>query len=284
MYKDPIYHLLRRHKAALAAATALGLALLIISLVEGSRLKTSAFMLTILGCFLVSEFIYHSGKMNFPDWKIKAPRSEWRVVLFIQIVGLVLLVTAFVLIDRSTLARSWGMVLMALRIIFIFPVFLLVYFLAVRRYSLVDIGFRLRHAYVAFPLIILIGVVSFFGFPEGVQFADILQQHGYWSFLTLGFLTAALPEEILRNLFQSRLSAISGSKSLGWFLASLIWALSHIPSFGSQSGDYISATLGALGIMPIGLLWGYLNERYRSIVPAVLIHGTNLWGLQNIFS
>jgi len=33
----------------------------------------------------------------------------------------------------------------------------------------------------------------------------------------------------------------------------------------------------------MGLLWGYMTHRTKSLLPAVLVHGFNLWGLHNSF-
>ena len=178
---------------------------------------------------------------------------------------------------------------MILRLVFIFPVFLLVYFLAIRKYKAQEIGiWGFNYWFVSLPLIVLIGGVAYLTFPADMQFQDQMGDGGVIRLMKglvlLGFLTAAIPEEIIRTLFQSRLSAVMKNKSMAWFLVSLIWALQHIPFFAfNANGDYYSATIGALGILPLGLLWGYLNERYNTIIPSVLIHGTNLWGLQNIF-
>ena len=43
-----------------------------------------------------------------------------------------------------------------------------------------------------------------------------------------------------------------------------------------------SNSVGVLDIVPLGLLWGYLTHRTGSLVPAVLLHLTNFWGLQNL--
>lgn len=282
MYWSHLFQLLRRHKSVATLASSLGIVLVILASFQHTLIKTSAYLVTLMGCFLVSEFVYHAGKLQFSNWKIKSPRQEFNVAIFCELAGVLLLVIVFMLIDRNSLPKAWGMVLMTLRFLFVFPVVVLVYLLAIKRYTLGEIGFSFKHGFVALPLIILIGTVSFFGFPEGVQWEHSIIQNGYWSILTLGFLTAAIPEEILRNFFQSRLSKVLNSNGLAWVLASLIWALSHIPFFGSENGDYAAATLSAIGIMPIGLLWGYLNQRYRSIIPSIIIHGTNLWGLHNI--
>lgn len=92
--------------------------------------------------------------------------------------------------------------------------------------------------------------------------------------IVFGFLTAAIPEEVARTLFQSWLGAVLRNKSVAWFAVSLIWALQHIPTFASQSeGDYNGVLLSTLGILPIGLLWGYLNERHKSILPYTRLEG-----------
>ena len=35
-------------------------------------------------------------------------------------------------------------------------------------------------------------------------------------------------------------------------------------------------------IVPLGLLWGYLTHRTGSFLPSVVLHATNIWGLQNL--
>tara|TARA_R110002049_G_scaffold63062_1_gene167838 strand:- start:433 stop:954 length:522 start_codon:yes stop_codon:yes gene_type:complete len=173
---------------------------------------------------------------------------------------------------------------MLLRILFVFPVFFLIYFLAIKKYTLKELGIlRFNFWYVSLPLIVLIGGVAYLIFPDGLQFQDVLKTNGYLAFITLGFLTASIPEEITRVLLQTRLYGLLKNKSFAWFSASFVWALFHIPVFMFNGSNYYDACISALGILPLGLLWGYLNERYRSILPSVIIHGTNLWGLQNIF-
>jgi membrane protease YdiL (CAAX protease family) len=40
--------------------------------------------------------------------------------------------------------------------------------------------------------------------------------------------------------------------------------------------------MGVVDIVPLGLLWGYLMHRTRSLLPSTLLHATNIWGLQNL--
>ena len=281
-----IHHLkglLLRNKPGIILSAALSLLLIVLSFRENTFAKTFGYLVTLSACFIVSELILFFRRPVLKAWDIKSPQKELLVLIFVSIISLLLL-TIFFNMDRSA-SNSNRMVmiaLMVLRLIFIFPTFLLIYFLAIKKYRLRDLGFRFNNWYVALPLIAIIGACSYLLFPNGLQFKDVLEEHGYLSFITLGLLTAALPEELMRNLFQTRLSTVLNNKSLGWFIVSLIWAVQHIPTF-AQSSSLYEGTISALGILPIGLLWGYLNQRYRSILPSVLIHSTNLWGLQNIF-
>ncbi|MCE7994739.1 MAG: CPBP family intramembrane metalloprotease [Roseivirga sp.] len=283
MYLLHVVKLVRRHKLAFVFALATGLVLVAFGLYHGTMPKVIAYLSTLVACFLVSEFIHYHGKIKLDAWRIDRPHMELKVVLICELIVVLLLSWWFVLANPQSMTPPLKLAILVIRLLFAFPIFFLIYFLAVRKYSLAQLGFRFKYWFVSIPLIVIIGGVSYMGFPEGIQFEDMLEEHGYLAFLTLGFLTAAIPEEITRHLFQSRLSVVMKSKSFGWFFASLVWALLHIPSFGNSSGDYVSASLSAIGILPIGLFWGYLNQRHRSIIPSILIHGTNLWGLQNIF-
>ena len=279
-----LYQLVDRHRAAFFLSAILAVVLIVIGFTEQRLDKTITYLSVMVLCFLLSEFIYFSGKPVFPEWKIKHPKSELIIVIIVTLIAISLSIYWFVIVGPEEVSSATRMVTMVLRLLFIFPIFLLIYFLAIKRYKPHEIGlWNFKYWFVSLPLIILIGGVSYLTFPEELQWSSSLQKSGIQGFIVLGFLTAAIPEEITRNLFQSRLGNVINSKSIAWFTVSLIWALEHIPFFGASSGDYYGATIAALGILPIGLLWGYLNQRYKSIIPSVLIHGTNLWGIQNIF-
>ena len=283
-YKKHFYRLFLRHWLAFLLSALLAVSLIAVGLLEHRLEKTITYLTVMMLCFLLSEFIYLSGQPVLRQWKIKSPKKELTIVILVTLIASSLLIYWFVFVDQENTGQVIRIVTMLLRLLFIFPVFLLIYFLAIRRYRPHEIGlWNFKYWYVSLPLIILIGGVTYLTFPEGIQFVTEFQKSGLQGFLVFGFLTAAIPEEVARNLLQSRLDRVINSKSVAWFSVSLIWALQHIPLFGSKSGDYYMATISAMGILPIGLLWGYLNERFKSIVPSVLIHGTNLWGIHNIF-
>lgn len=55
----------------------------------------------------------------------------------------------------------------------------------------------------------------------------------------------------------------------------------HAPKWYSEEHNISEAILGSVRIIPIGLMWGYLTNRTKSIFPATIVHGVNFWGLQN---
>jgi membrane protease YdiL (CAAX protease family) len=55
----------------------------------------------------------------------------------------------------------------------------------------------------------------------------------------------------------------------------------HFPVTYNKTGDGIGVFFYCIQIIPLGVIWGYLTQRTKSIVPATLAHGINLWGLQN---
>ncbi len=283
-YKTHLLRILKAYKTAFYSSLILAIALMVIGITEGQLAKTITYLTVITSCFLLSEFIFFSGKPKFDQWKVKRPKRELYIVILATSIAGLLLTYWFCIADQENVSQTVRIVTLIIRLLFAFPVFLLVYFFVFGKYRAKELGlWNFKYWFVSLPLIVLIGGITYLTFPEGMQFKDMLKSNGIEAFILLGFFTAAIPEEIVRSFFQSRLAAVIDNKSIAWFVVSLVWALKHIPLFSFNSGNYYDAIISALGIMPIGLLWGYLNERYKSIIPAVLMHGTNLWGLQNIF-
>ncbi|GBL35552.1 hypothetical protein EMGBS15_11470 [Filimonas sp.] len=92
---------------------------------------------------------------------------------------------------------------------------------------------------------------------------------------------AGLSEEFFRVVGQTRLGVWTRSKGMGWFLTTFIWAFMHAPKWYGDGHDLTEAILGFLRIIPLGLMWGYLTPRTKSLLPSVIVHGMNIWGLQN---
>lgn len=144
-------------------------------------------------------------------------------------------------------------------------------------YGLRDVGFRLANLRVGLVVVGVFAGTALLLNPGGILWWKVFQERGALGvpILLLSGLVAGCSEEIFRVLAQSRLGALFKNAALGWLLASLLWALLHMPIFLSKFGE----PLRWIGLLPIGLVWGYMTYRTRSLLPAILVHSTNLWGL-----
>ena len=96
-----------------------------------------------------------------------------------------------------------------------------------------------------------------------------------------GFILAGLSEEFFRTIGQTRLGALMQNKGIAWFIITVLWASIHIPKWYGNQHDLTDVIVGSIRIIPIGLMWVYMTHRTKSFLPAVLVHGSNFWGLQN---
>ena len=155
--------------------------------------------------------------------------------------------------------------------------------LLLRRYRLSDLGLRIS-GLQGLPLIIALFATAGLALsPSTTTWKGIVEESG-GSTLTVieTALLAAVPEEFLRFAWQTRLGAWLKQPALGWLVASMLWALLHAPKDWDESHSLPSTIMGVVDIVPLGLLWGYLTHRTRSMLPAILLHATNIWGLQNL--
>ena len=283
---DHVTAVISEYKFAAILWAITGLTLILFSSMGGYGNKVYLYLLVMTGAIFFSEiFIFAKGiKFQTENWFIKSPKKELIIIVFTQVIVAILLIYWFLIAKQHVESQAVKVSMLVLRALFVFPIFFLLYFVWYRKYSLKQLGItNSNYWYIALPIIGLIGLSTYLAYSEGLQFEKIINQNGYLSLLLLGFLTAAIPEEVTRVLLQTRLSQHLNSKTFGWYLAGVIWAFLHLPIFAFRADDYSIALMNVIGILPIGLLWGYLNERYKSIIPSVLIHGTNLWGLQNLY-
>lgn len=255
-------------------------------LVQAARLQrlthAVAYLLAMLTCAIMVETVAQRRARD--EWIIKAPRREGGVIaLALAIMATLGILRFIVLRDGQQLPPLARIVFLMLVVLFIYPLFLLVFFTRKEKYRLRELGITWSELWLALPVIGIVGLTAVSVAPEHLQFRETYQRSGALSMLLLGFGTAALPEEFMRVLTQTRLASLFANKGLGWFAGGVLWALLHIPIFSRESGSVSQAIMSAVGILPIGLLWGYMTERLKSIAPSVLVHGTNLWGLQNVF-
>jgi hypothetical protein len=186
--------------------------------------------------------------------------------------------------DMATMPLVPKLILLLLVAGGVFALAPFIYFKFFKKYTLEELGWRITGVPAATLIVLLFGISAWLFRPEAMQFSYILENEGWYAFITLGLFTAALPEETMRFYTQTRIEATSGSFVAAWFGSALLWALLHFPVFVSQSGNPVNAFMSVLALLPLGLLWGYLTKRFQSVIPAIVVHATNLWGLQNVFN
>lgn len=166
-------------------------------------------------------------------------------------------------------------------VIFVFPIALAIIMLLLK-YKPKDLGFRLQGFIVTFPIIAMSVLANRIISPESLTWKAVITESGSsLGALFTGLIVAGLSEEFFRAIGQTRIGALLKNNGIGWFVATLIWALIHAPKWYAEQNDITEALLSSVRIIPIGLMLGYLTHRTKSFLPAVIVHGTNFWGLQN---
>jgi membrane protease YdiL (CAAX protease family) len=166
-------------------------------------------------------------------------------------------------------------------ILFTFPIALAILLLFLK-YKPADLGIRFNGLILVIPIVLISVLVNRFVCPQSLTYdAIIAETGGILPALATGIITAGLSEEFFKMVGQTRLGAYLQNFGLAWFITVVIWAFMHAPKWYSEDLDMTEAILGSIRIIPIGLMWSYMTHRTKSILPSVLVHGTNFWGLQN---
>jgi len=155
-------------------------------------------------------------------------------------------------------------------------------FLLSRGYGVANLGLRLQGITTALPVLAIFAGFTFAFSRHSITWSGAMAEGGSPLGFVLTAISACLPEEFFRFAWQTRIGAWMKNPAAGWLIASIAWALLHGPIDYSQSHSIVDAVLGVIDIVPLGLLWGYLTHRTGGFVPSMLLHGVNLWGLQNL--
>jgi membrane protease YdiL (CAAX protease family) len=244
-------------------------------------LQLVAYISAIYGTVFCLELYLTTKPKAYEKPPIRKPKTELGLILLCIFIQVIILALRFVVFS------DWGKVNPLIRISFIPFVLLFIYPLAlaiifwILGYRPHSLGFRWQGILGGIIGITFLGIASAIFAPQKMQFWAMYQEVGILGMLFLGFITAALSEEFVRYLMQSRMEEVWGNFAWSWLITGTLWALLHFPNFYNQNPDINTTMTSILGIYPIGLLWGYISYRTGSILPSILIHGTNLWGLHN---
>jgi membrane protease YdiL (CAAX protease family) len=229
--------------------------------------------------FLTDLYVLKRPAPN--DFEVRNPKRE--SIYFLSSVFLGFLFFYFRFFGTQDWEHTNGLVKLAVLplILFVFPIALAI-LLLVLKYKPKDLGIRLQGFIPVIPIVLLSFITNRIVSPQSLTWSALVEEgSGIAGALFSGIILAGLSEEFFRFVGQTRLGALFQNKGMGWFITTLIWAFMHAPKWYSDDHDLTEALLGSIRIVPIGLMWGYVTHRTKSVLPSVLIHGTNVWGLQN---
>lgn len=234
-------------------------------------------------CFITDVVVIASPMPEAVGFPIKKSlKKELLTICICTLLGIVfLLFRGFG--DWEHIRGIYKLLLIPL-ILFVFPIVLAIVYLFVFKYKPKELGVNLRYWYLPLILHLVWGTVTLLFVPEVSHWKEMFVEYGIFGSLFMGIVQAALPEEFFRLLMQTRVSKATDSPAFGVFVAAFIWSAMHIPVNYSQSHQAITfynIAVSSVYLVPLGMFWGYLTMRTKSIIPAIGMHAFNLWGLQN---
>jgi membrane protease YdiL (CAAX protease family) len=278
-------HIIRTYPAATAIVLTSALCVLYCGHLTHRAAHAIIYLVAVWLCALATDIVvnlYPSPAIGFPIHYSSAQESA--VILICTALGQVFLFIRFsALWDAMQGPPKYALITL---VVFTYPIVLALIYLFFYRYKPSQLGINLRFWY--FPLLIQLiwGGIAITTARDNILWHNFIRQNGIVGTLIIGVICAALAEEFTRMLLQTRLGALFHNKGMGFVTATLLWVCIHIPrSYPHTKGGTVPLLffIKLATIMPHGLLWGYMTHRTKSLLPAVLVHGFNLWGLQNSF-
>ena len=272
-----------RHPAVAALIFLLAVRLIWEGVVEKRVSQIVAYSIVIaLSVLITDTFTLWQGLRNQPV-PVRHPQREVALAGVLFFFSMIALLQLFGELPRTHSIASQGFLnLLRLAVIFNIPLAALLLSL---KYTYSDLGFRWR-GIVLVPLIVFcFGLSSMVIRHSSITWAGRLFSTAFARYtLFVGLLQSALPEEFFRWVWQTRLATWMKNRATGWLAASVLWAALHGPMqyAGSPSHSIAQTAVGLLNTLSIGLLWGYITVRTQSLIPSMIIHATNIWGLQNL--
>lgn len=271
---------LRRHPIAAAVLALLLVGILVRAATKGALSQAIVYFMAIAAGVALVDAVLTFAPPRSPAIVVRKPASELAVATAIFAGGLAWLSGHFVwnYQPQGPVRLLWLLLLIGCA----FDLFLFL-FLLTRRYGLGDLGFRFSGLLAAPPVVAVFATFALLFTQSTITWSRLLEETGgTWLSVVATALVAAVPEEFFRFVWQTRAGALLNNRATGWLLASCLWATLHGPKDWDESHSIAATMMGMINIVPLGLLWGYVTHRTRSILPAVLIHATNVWGIQNL--
>lgn len=257
--------------------------ILVFNYSSGALIPALTYLFAVWLCITLVDVVTAIRPVSQPAFIIKHPvKKELFVIIACTLLGIAFFCIRF-FGDWEHLQGLTRLAAITL-IVFAFPIALALIFLFVFKYKFNELGVNFNYWYLPLLLHLVWGGITLAVVPEKSHFVEAAEEYGFFGFIFTGILGAALSEEFSRMLFQTRIGKVSDNMFTGMFIATVLWSAMHIPVAYSQNPLHFAlkdALLGVVYLIPLGFFWGYLTHRTQSLLPVILMHGFNLWGLQN---
>ena len=216
---------------------------------------------------------------------VKNPNSEFKISIIFTLIGIGFIALNFYL---KSLNPNLGFlikipILLGI-LLFTYPLGIFINLLK-NKYKITELGIKTNPPINIFLGFIIFGLTGFFAYifnRDGILFQKAYKEYGgFGGILLQGVIGAALVEEFMRFIIQSRFEKIYKLNGFHILFATVIWAFMHFPVTYFKSKETYETLIYCIQIIPIGCVWGYLTHMTKSIIPSVIVHGLNMWGIQN---
>lgn len=219
------------------------------------------------------------------EMEVKQPKKELLLILFFSLLGIISITINFYLKSSGEHIGFLIRLPVLLGILFFtFPLGIAIYLL-IKKYRITQLGLSFKPVSYVFLGLLIWGITGLFAFifnKSGIIWVEGYKELGGVSGIILqGVIGAGLVEEFSRFVMQSRFGQVFKLNGFNILFATTIWSFMHFPKNYFEGGQATDIVIYCIQIIPIGFIWGYLTHRTKSIVPATLAHGINLWGFQN---
>lgn len=238
--------------------------------------------------FYVSILIIYFFTEKFPPKNeiiVKNPKKEFLTIFIFTLLGILFISINFYL--KSSQPNLGFLIKLPVIIgmfLFTIPIGILIYLLK-KKYKIMELGLKTKPISFLFLGIFISGLTGLFSFAfnkNGIMISEAYKEFGgILGMILEGLIGAALVEEFMRFAIQSRFEKLFKLNGFNILFATIIWAFMHFPVNHFKGDELKNNVIYCIQIIPIGFVWGYLTHRTKSILPSVLVHGTNFWGLQN---
>lgn len=238
--------------------------------------------------FYVAILTIHVFTKKIPpkqEIEVKNPKKEFWIIVLFTLLGVIFITTNFYLKSQNEQMGFLIKLPLLLGILFFtFPLGIAIYLL-VKKYKISQLGIKFKPlAYLLLGLLIwgITGAFALIFNKSGVLWASAYEEFGgVLGIIVQGIIMAGLVEEFSRFVIQSRFQRVVKISGFHILFATTIWAFMHFPVNYFKGDQVLDIVNYCIQIIPLGFIWGYLTHRTKSIVPATLAHGFNLWGFQN---